>query len=972
MPAIQHSASTFPSSRHARHPTFIKHIPIEQTCPPSSIQQAHFHLADMPPSNIHQAHSHPANMPAIQHSASTFPSSRHARHTTFIKLIPIEQTCPPSSIQQAHFHLADMLAIQHSSSTFPSGRHARHPTFIKHIPIQQTCPPYSIPHPRIAHRCPFSHICLSNAYASPATCSQGHETSLKASIWETVTGMYKKLYKPFQIDSPDLKPIPKTLHCPYNRDKDYLFDIKDQVSFFDSAQRSRIVEFILRRKHFSQSDNKDVSFGIKKMIADGHFAASYPLHEGHWKPNSAPNRRKILFDHWANWKNFLKIQPLGYVQRYFGVKVGLYFAWLGFYTAMLVPASVMGVCVFIYGLCIMNSSTPNAELCDPNNNITMCPLCDRSCPYWKLSDACDHVKVSRIVDNRATVAFAVFMSLWGTLFLEFWKRKEAVIAYKWDMSAYENEEEPPRPEYLAKLSQEDGKMEKRRHPVTGKSNIDYIQMWNLEPHIPFWSRKVPVLLMAWSTMLFLVSVAVVAVIGVIAYRISILAALQLRSEELIYKNASLVTTATAAIINLVAIIILNMIYSRMAFWLTDMECLRTQSEYDNSITLKLFTLQFVNYYSSIVYIAFFKGRFVGRPGKYNTLFGARQEECEPGGCLIELCIQLAIIMIGKQLIQNNLVELVIPKVLKRIRKFCAKQTKEERMARTAWERDFQLNSSESMSLFYEYLEMVLQFGFLTLFVAAFPLAPLFALINNIIEIRLDANKFVRDLQRPSAERVKDIGIWYSVLYGVSRIAIISNAFILALTADFLPRLIYRIAYSEDGTSKGFWNGTLSYFDTSDFENGSQPLDISRKVDICRYRDFRNPPWHTPSKDRYEYSEMYWHIMTGRLAFVVVFENVVVVLTSLIAWMIPDMPIKLKNQIHRENRIINEVILKTELQRAQFRASIRGRPNQANGTDPNAPPMGPPLGKTNLPVVDDGEMELRERTNNGRKEHATYL
>lgn len=52
----------------------------------------------------------------------------------------------------------------------------------------------------------------------------------------------------------------------------------------------------------------------------------------------------------------------------------------------------------------------------------------------------------------------------------------------------------------------------------------------------------------------------------------------------------------------------SQVYSRMAFWLTDMECLRTQSEYDNSITLKLFTLQFVNYYSSIVYIAFFKGR----------------------------------------------------------------------------------------------------------------------------------------------------------------------------------------------------------------------------------------------------------------------------------------------------------------------------------------------------------------------------
>lgn len=52
---------------------------------------------------------------------------------------------------------------------------------------------------------------------------------------------------------------------------------------------------------------------------------------------------------------------------------------------------------------------------------------------------------------------------------------------------------------------------------------------------------------------------------------------------------------------------------------------------------------------------------------------------------------------------------------------------------------------------------VIQFGFVTLFVASFPLAPLFALLNNIIEIRLDAKKFVTELRRPVAVRAKDIG-----------------------------------------------------------------------------------------------------------------------------------------------------------------------------------------------------------------------
>lgn len=57
-----------------------------------------------------------------------------------------------------------------------------------------------------------------------------------------------------------------------------------------------------------------------------------------------------------------------------------------------------------------------------------------------------------------------------------------------------------------------------------------------------------------------------------------------------------------------------------------------------------------------------------------------------------------------------------------------------------------------------YFSTVVQFGFVTIFVAAFPLAPLFALINNIIEIRLDAYKFVTLWRRPLAERAQDIGM----------------------------------------------------------------------------------------------------------------------------------------------------------------------------------------------------------------------
>lgn len=53
------------------------------------------------------------------------------------------------------------------------------------------------------------------------------------------------------------------------------------------------------------------------------------------------------------------------------------------------------------------------ETCDDNLNITMCPLCDGVCDYWRLSTVCSLARASYLFDNGATVLFAIFMSLWG-------------------------------------------------------------------------------------------------------------------------------------------------------------------------------------------------------------------------------------------------------------------------------------------------------------------------------------------------------------------------------------------------------------------------------------------------------------------------------------------------------------------------------------------------------------------------------
>lgn len=50
-------------------------------------------------------------------------------------------------------------------------------------------------------------------------------------------------------------------------------------------------------------------------------------------------------------------------------------------------------------------------------------------------------------------------------------------------------------------------------------------------------------------------------------------------------------------------------YHHLALWLTNQENPRTQTEYEDSYTFKIFLFEFMNFYSSLIYIAFFKVSF---------------------------------------------------------------------------------------------------------------------------------------------------------------------------------------------------------------------------------------------------------------------------------------------------------------------------------------------------------------------------
>uniref|UniRef100_A0A674F770 Anoctamin n=1 Tax=Salmo trutta TaxID=8032 RepID=A0A674F770_SALTR len=656
----------------------------------------------------------------------------------------------------------------------------------------------------------------------------------------------------------------KHLSYMFSREKQHLFDLSDRDSFFDSKTRASIVSVTVSSR--------------SSMTVDC---------------------RLLLYC-------FL-------CRKYFGEKIGLYFAWLGLYTQMLIPASLVGVIVFLYGCATVDDNIPSMEICHPKNNITMCPLCDRACSYWKLKEACGTARASHLFDNPATVFFSIFMALWAAMFMEHWKRRQMRLNYEWDLTGFEEEEvsDHPRAEYELRVMQKSLKKEHKTQKVLIEK-----EKLTCRDRLPAYMTNVVM-------MLLMIGVTFAIVFGVILYRISTKTALHMSNNPTTRSNVRLTVKTTAAIINLVVILILDEVYGAVARWLTVLEVPKTDKSFEERLIFKTFILKFVNAFTPIIYIAFFRGRLVGRPGSYLYVFESyRMEECAHGGCLMELCIQLSITMLGKQLIQNNLFEIdqyfsvvLIPlkkliRYIKSKRRSFQEEEREKKLQR--YETDHFLEPFAGLTP--EYMEMIIQFGFVTLFVASFPLAPLFALLNNIIEIRLDAKKFVAELRRPVAARAKDIGIWYNLLRAVAKVAVIINAFVISFTSDFIPRLVYQYMYSPDGSMHDFVNHTLSYFNVSNFQDGKEPMDPQHQVEMCRYKDYREPPW---SNTPYVISKEFWAVLAARLAFVIVFQNVVMLMSDIVDWLIPDIPKDISLQIHKEKILMVELFMKEEQGKIQF-------------------------------------------------------
>lgn len=204
------------------------------------------------------------------------------------------------------------------------------------------------------------------------------------------------------------------------------------------------------------------------------------------------------------------------------------------------------------------------------------------------------------------------------------------------------------------------------------------------------------------------------------------------------------------------IVYLNIIYKKVCGLSTIRENHKTNKAKENSIIIKRFLFEFLNRFSDIGYLAFYKMDLTGL--QYEIL---------------------AFFILGET--RRILNEFLIPMLNKNLSKTSYKikkelMNKEEEFDNLKAETmlEIQLKSYDN---FDDYLELIFQFCYLVLFAGVFPHGGYLALIFNIIEYYSDSSKLVKKLySRPLPEKTNGIGIWLNILIVLSLLAVPSNTF----------------------------------------------------------------------------------------------------------------------------------------------------------------------------------------------------
>ena len=83
------------------------------------------------------------------------------------------------------------------------------------------------------------------------------------------------------------------------------------------------------------------------------------------------------------------------------------------------------------------------------------------------------------------------------------------------------------------------------------------------------------------------------------------------------------------------------------------------------------------------------------------------------------------------------------------------------------------------------MEIIIQFGYVTLFASAYPLASMISIVANLIEIRADAFKISYVCRRPRSSRCDGLNVWKNLLQCIVSLSALTNCLILGYSSGQL-------------------------------------------------------------------------------------------------------------------------------------------------------------------------------------------
>ncbi|XP_059190380.1 anoctamin-10 [Centropristis striata] len=325
---------------------------------------------------------------------------------------------------------------------------------------------------------------------------------------------------------------------------------------------------------------------------------------------------------------------------------------------------------------------------------------------------------------------AVFSMLWSTVVMELWKRRSSALSYRWGTLHLTERFAEPRPGFHGEVGV---------NPVTGR----------MEPLFPEWQRDMRMALMSLPVVgLFLGLV----ILGMLCFYWGEAQVQQLHTDWDSMLSQTLLYMPS--VLHIVYTNVLATVYKLVAQSLTEYENHREESAFQNHLTAKVLVFTFFNYFAVLFHIAFFKQDV--------PLLRKR----------------LASLLIVTQLV-NQVTEVVIPFLVDRFISAPNRTESEDDPDEDKFRNQSTLPPFPG--LFAEYIELLVQFGYLSLFSCVYPLTAVLLLINNLTEIRSDAYKICNLFRKPFSAPVANMGVWRIAFEVLSFVSVVSNCWLLLLS-----------------------------------------------------------------------------------------------------------------------------------------------------------------------------------------------